>query len=68
MYADDTTAFIVGKSIDETTNGLTIFAKDIQEWCKADKLTIHSEKIISLIMTPRPVTDPSTGSATTGLM
>ena len=44
MYTDDTMAFIVSKSVDEATNCLNIVANDIQGWCKANKLTIHSEK------------------------
>ena len=58
MYADDTTAFVVSKSVDEATNFLNILANDIQEWCKANKLTIHSEKTEFLIMTPRPFHGP----------
>ena len=44
MYADDTTAFVVSKSVDEATTCLNILSSDIQKWCKANKLTIHSEK------------------------
>ena len=58
MYADDTTAFVVSKSVDETTNCLNILASDIQEWCRANKLTAHNEKTEFLIMTPRPFHGP----------
>ena len=58
MYADDTTALVVSKSVDEATNCLNILANDIQEWCKATKLTIHSEQTEFLIMTPRPFHGP----------
>ena len=57
MYADDTTAFVVSKSVDEATNCLNILANDIQ-WCKANKFTIHSEKTEFLIMTLRPFHGP----------
>ena len=58
MYADNTTAFVVSKSVDEATTCLNILASDIQKWCKANKLTIHSEKTEFLIMTPRPFHGP----------
>ena len=53
-----TTAFFVSKSVEEATNCLNILASDIQKWCKANKLTSHSEETEFLIMTPRPFHGP----------
>ncbi len=41
MYADDTTAHVVGNSIDEVIQKLNDVAQQIHSWCIKNKLTVH---------------------------
>ena len=47
MYADDTsitTLFYIGPSVDAVCDGLNRILGDVHNWCRNNKLTIHSGK------------------------
>ena len=50
LYADDTTAYCTGNSIDEVHVSLEKMLKDIQCWCTRHKLTIHTGKTKVLLI------------------
>ena len=53
LYADDTTAFVVCNTIDETVIALNILANEIADWCDENCLTIHTGKTEDLIITDK---------------
>ena len=50
MYADDTTAFCIGNSIEEVTTKMSKMLIEINTWCIQHKLTLHSGKTKALIL------------------
>lgn len=44
MYADDTTLFYIGSSVDAACDGLNRILGAVHNWCRNKKLTIHSGK------------------------
>ena len=44
MYADDTTLFYIGPSVDAVCDGLNRILGDVHNWCRNNKLTTHSGK------------------------
>ena len=50
LYADDTTAYCTGNSIDEVHESLEKMLNDIQSWCTRHKLTIHTGKTKVLLI------------------
>ena len=50
MYADDTTAFCIGNSIEEVTTKMSKMLRKINTWCIQHKLTLHSGKTKALIL------------------
>ena len=51
LYADDTTAFVIGNSVDQVIQLLNVPLKEIIQLCRIDKLTIHSGKCETVITT-----------------
>lgn len=41
LYADDTTAFVTGDTIDQVSQLLNVLLADICLWCELNRLTIH---------------------------
>ena len=50
LYADDTTAFVIGNSVDQVTQLLNALLKEIIQWCRVNKVTIHSGKCETMII------------------
>ena len=44
LYADDTTAFVIGDNPDDVTIKLNCLLKEICTFCRPNKLTLHSGK------------------------
>ena len=44
MYADDTTLFYIGPPVDVVCDALNHVLGDVHNWCRNNKLTIHSGK------------------------
>ena len=51
LHADDTTAFVICNTIDETVIALNILANKIADWYDENCLTIHTGEIEALIIT-----------------
>ena len=58
MYADDTTAHVVGSSIDEIIQKLNDVAQQIHGWCIKNKLTVHTKKSKVMILQQRRLIGP----------
>ena len=58
MYADDTTAHVVGNSIDEVIQKLNDVAEQIHSWCIISKLTVHTKKSKVMILRRRRLIGP----------
>lgn len=50
LFADDITAVVVGNSVDQVIQRLNVLFKEIVQWCRVNKLTIHSGKCESMII------------------
>ena len=44
MYADDTTAFVIGDCTDDVVRKLNLLFAEICSWCISNKLTVHTGK------------------------
>ena len=58
MYADDTTAYCVGKCIEEVVDHLNTITKELNEWCVKNKLTVNTEKTQAMIISAKPFIGP----------
>ena len=58
MYANDTTAHVVGNSIDEVIQKLNDVAEQIHSWCIINKLTVHTKKSKVMILRRRRLIGP----------
>ena len=50
MFADDTTAYIIGENIEEVIDGLNRIAADLHKWCQRNKMTVNTEKTEVMII------------------
>ena len=50
LYADDTTAFVIGNSTDEVVVELNLLFEEIHTWCQLNKLTLHTGKTEVMIL------------------
>ena len=50
LYADDTTAFVIGNSTDEVVVKLNLLFEEIHTWCQLYKLTLHTGKTEVMIL------------------
>ena len=44
IFADDTTAYVIGENIEEVIDGLNRIAADLHKWCQRNKMTVNTEK------------------------
>ena len=58
MYADDTTAYCVGKWIEEVVDHSNTITKELNEWCVKNKLTVNTEKTQAMIISSKPFIGP----------
>ena len=66
LYADDTTAFVISKTVDEAVLSLNLIAKDIERWCNKNKLTISKDKTEYMIISSRNFIGPTNQVAING--
>ena len=45
LYADDTTAFVTGDTIDQVSQLLNVLLADFCSWYELNRLTIHLQKM-----------------------
>lgn len=50
MYADDTTAFVIGDSTNDVVRKLNLLFAEICSWCNSNKLTPHTGKSEVMIL------------------
>ena len=50
LYADETTAFVIGDSADNVIQLLNVLLVDICLWCELNRLTIHTKKCDAMII------------------
>jgi hypothetical protein len=50
MYADDTTVYVIGKSIDKVTVSLNLALSDLYTWCTANSLTPRPTKCEAMLL------------------
>ena len=50
MYADDTTIYCVGKSVDQVTTTLNKASEELALWCKHNSLVPHSKQCEGMIL------------------
>ena len=50
MYADDTTAFVIGDSTDDVVRKFNLLFAEICSWCNSNKLTLHTGKSEVIIL------------------
>ena len=58
MFADDTTLYCVGSSVDEVTINLQSALSEIAVWCKRNYLTIHPDKLEVMLMKSKEFIGP----------
>ena len=51
MFADDSTAYCIGNSVDEVTLVLQEMIKDMNAWSRSNSLTIHPGKTELMVIT-----------------
>ena len=47
MFADDTEAYCVGKTVDEVACIQQKLVNEMSKWCRNNSLSIHPDKIVS---------------------
>eukprot|EP00795_Rhopilema_esculentum_P008026 gene8026-13936_t len=58
MYADDTTAFEVGDSVDEVVQKLREALSQMNNWCSQNKLTVNAKKSKAMLITTKKFIGP----------
>ena len=44
LYADDTTAYVIGNSVEDVIELLNVLSGEITDWCSQNKMTLHPDK------------------------
>ena len=50
LYADDTTAHVIGNGVDEVALKLNEMLDEIHTWCSRNRLTLHTGKTEVMIV------------------
>ena len=58
MYADDTTAFVVGDSVDEIVQKLREASSQMNNWCSQNKLTVNAKKSKAMLKATKKFIGP----------
>ena len=58
MYADDTTIYTIGNTIDEVAIALQEILDELQTWCQKNRLIIHEGKCDAVLLDTKPFTGP----------
>ena len=60
MFADDTTIYCIGTSVDEATAQLNLAMHELYSWCLTNKLTPHPGKSEAVLISRKSHTGPTT--------
>ena len=58
MYADDTTIYVVGNTVDEIVIVLQEVLEQVHTWCLKNRLIVHEGKSEAMILSTSPFTGP----------
>ena len=58
MYADDTTVYCIGDTVDNTVSSLNRALSELNSWCLENSLTPHSAKCETMLLTRKPHIGP----------
>ena len=58
MYADDTTVYCIGDTVDNTVTSLNRALSELNSWCLENSLTPHSAKCEAMLLTRKPHIGP----------
>ena len=58
MYADDTTIYTIGNTIDEVAIALQVILDQLQTWCQKNRLIIHEGKCDAFLLDTKPFIGP----------
>ena len=60
LYADDVTAYVTSKTVDDCVNKLNQLAREINTWCQENKMAINNRKAEAMIINRKKFTGPLT--------
>ena len=58
MYADDTTIYVVGKTVDDITTALQAVLDHVNSWCLSNRLVLHEGKSEAMVLSITPFVGP----------
>ena len=58
MFADDTTLYCIGNSIDDVCSKIQTSISEVAKWCNGNVITIHPSKTEVMILTCKDFTGP----------
>jgi len=58
MFADDTTLYCIGNSIDDVCSKIQTSIIEIAKWCNRNVVTIHSDKTEIMLLTHKDIIGP----------
>ena len=58
MYADDTTIYVVGNTVDDITTELQAVLDQVNSWCLSNRLIVHEGKSEAMILSTTPFVGP----------
>ena len=58
MYADDTTVYCIGDTVDNTVTSLNKALSELNSWCLENSLTTHSAKCEAMLLMRKPHIGP----------
>lgn len=58
MYADDTTIYVVGNTVDDITTALQAVLDQVNSWCLSNRLILHEGKSEAMILSTTPFIGP----------
>ena len=54
MYADDTTMYVVGNTVDDITTALQAVLDQVNSWCLSNRLILHEGKSEAMVLSTTP--------------
>ena len=58
MYADDTTIYVVGNTVDDITTALQAVLDQVNSWCLSNRLILHEGKSEAMVLSTTPFIGP----------
>ncbi len=58
IFADDTSIYYIGDNVDKIIDSLNLAMKQVHNWCRRNKLTVHQEKTEAMLLTNKAFMGP----------